>query len=110
MRYVACIIFGLALVPSKVIANVCKVKGSPDKWVESYCQIKHNQQDANSELSTKCLRQQKMLPRIAGCEGNLRYKEKICELLVSRELYSGNAVSCLEDEFDKLDYLPNTKL
>lgn len=88
-------------------ANVCVVKGDPEKWKASYCKIKHQTSDLSNKLIAKCLDEINSEPQIAGCEGNIGYKKGICNILISRKQYKGNIDGCIKDEFNESNYLPS---
>ena len=88
-------------------ANVCFVKGDPDKWIENYCLIKHKISKTKSKIIKECIEKENSGMVIGSCEGNIIYKEKICEILIKRNKYTGNINSCIKEEININELIKN---
>ena len=91
-----CVVAALALISAPALAaSPCPVPGERMHWIVDYCMAKLETDDEIA--ASDCIAGElDKAPRNA-CAAKRRYKQRLCELVVSRKTREGTVAACVSD-------------
>lgn len=94
----------LFLVVTDALAEECEIPGKAMHWIADYCLHQAETDDFQESKVQACFEKNQGNKTKDSCENRKKYKMKLCQHLVNKEFYEGDAASCFADK----EFIPTT--
>lgn len=85
-------------------AEDCEIPGKTMHWIADYCLHLAETDDFQEQKVQACFEQNQGHKARDACESSKRYKKKLCQHMVSKGYYEGDAEMCFNDR----EFVPTT--
>lgn len=105
MKILLIFAFGLVCLGVALAKDIeCEIPGKAMHWIADFCLHQAETDDFQEPKVQACFEKNQGYKTKDTCENRTKYKMKLCQYMVSKGYYQGDADMCLHDK----DFVPTT--